>query len=188
MADPVAIAGVVTAPAVAGAVAVAIHRQRLGHEREVNDVDRLRDVVDDGVVLVTRLVKHAYEARHRMDAENRPVSREEAADRLQALHADFGLYDNRLRVWFGSDDQLHKQWWEVVGALSAVNSAITSTLSGGTDKQAERQLFDRVTELETAGRAWLEEARAVVRLTRSKTERPAGWRKALPQRWRATAR
>lgn len=166
MADPVAIAGVVTAPVVAGAVAVAVHRQRLRHERELNDVARLREVVDDGVVLVSRLVKHAYEARHRIDAENDPVSGEEAWDRLHALMAEFGLYDNRLRVWFGPDHPLHERWWEVVGVLGSVVAAITPTLIGGTDKrQAEELLFEHVTALENAGNAWLEEARAVVRLT-----------------------
>jgi hypothetical protein len=43
--DLIALAGVITAPTVAGLVAVTIHRQRLTHEREEGDLRQLREIL-----------------------------------------------------------------------------------------------------------------------------------------------
>jgi uncharacterized protein YigA (DUF484 family) len=161
--NAVALAGVITAPLVAGVVAVVLQRQRLRHERSLNDVDRLREVADDGLKLLSRLVNHVFEVVH----THSPDGREDAWRRIEALtSSEFGLQHDRLRLWFGEDHGLSRAWDEVMSALSNVESAMRPTLVGGTGDKREQHntLYERAVALQRLAETWIDEGREVVRL------------------------
>lgn len=135
--DVVALAGVVTAPVVAGVVAVVIHRERLSHERRENDLRELRTIL-------TRANEAQYEWMDSMrTALNRLVEPDRQIEAMRAaIRARGAYFEAVLALRFLIDDEhpLITASYELDDAFSRASPNLSHTLPAVQDLPTHAEL------------------------------------------------
>lgn len=154
LSDVVAVAGIITAPMVAGVVALVLHRQRLTHERGMHDRERLRHLLDEGARLQWQGRTAIVDAMT-LPSDTDAPTKKEAEDRILAMGMEFAPYVARLCLWLADDDpvvvnwrKLHEQLGQFIGVPPGPRSEYLRVL---------------LPDFDAAAAAWIATAREMTR-------------------------
>lgn len=173
----------------AAAAALMLHRQRLAHEREMNEIDALRLLLYEGALLL----EDGFEIYG--DLSRRAVAREGEETLVEFQHAvaenaaDYTRrskrYQARLQLWFGADEPVVQLWQEAHWAVGSALSVFRDGLAPSTHP-ADPEYGIIESEAAEAAFAWKAAARKAMRphLERdvaddegvpARTQRQRGW-------------
>lgn len=120
----------------AAVAAVVIHRQRLEHERTINEVEALRLLLDEGAQLLEEGFQIEGEFSLRAVAWEDRETLDEYQDALDTRSQEYARqamrYQARLQLWFPPDEPVVALWEQAYRAIGSALSVFRAGLAPST--------------------------------------------------------